>query len=134
MKERKVKLSLSHVAERGQWLLPLELRNLKIAIIYTVVNIRRAISDSVFTRIEPKMQQNDLENKIWDCIVVGAGIEGSNTARYSASLGKKTLCLEQVGHSSLGCQFSSFVAKFTQQNHYLFDLSESKTKRIPSQF
>ncbi len=33
---------------------------------------------------------------IWDCIVVGAGIEGSNAARYSASLGKKTLCLEQV--------------------------------------
>ena len=42
------------------------------------------------------MQQSDLEREIWDCIVVGAGIEGSNTARYSASLGKKTLCLEQV--------------------------------------
>ena len=42
------------------------------------------------------MKENDNQDKIWDCIVVGAGIEGSNTARYSASLGKKTLCLEQV--------------------------------------
>jgi ribulose 1,5-bisphosphate synthetase/thiazole synthase len=42
------------------------------------------------------MQETTKPDKIWDCIVVGAGIEGSNTARYSASLGKKTLCLEQV--------------------------------------
>lgn len=42
------------------------------------------------------MHQSDVENQTWDCIVVGAGIEGSNTARYSASLGKETLCLEQV--------------------------------------
>ena len=47
------------------------------------------------------MQQNGMQDNIWDCIVVGAGIEGSNTARYSASLGKKTLCLEQVCCSQL---------------------------------
>jgi glycerol-3-phosphate dehydrogenase len=45
------------------------------------------------------MKENDVQDKIWDCIVVGAGIEGSNTARYSASLGKKTLCLEQVNRT-----------------------------------
>jgi thioredoxin reductase len=42
------------------------------------------------------MQRSKDGSEIWDCIVVGAGIEGSNAARYSASLGKKTLCLEQV--------------------------------------
>ena len=40
--------------------------------------------------------QSSESDKIWDCIVVGAGIEGSNAARFSASLGKNTLCLEQV--------------------------------------
>ena len=49
-----------------------------------------------FVNILKNMKQSETEIKIWDCIVVGAGIEGSNTARYSASLGKKTLCLEQV--------------------------------------
>lgn len=42
------------------------------------------------------------ETDIWDCIVVGAGIEGSNAARYSALLGKNTLCLEQVIHTIYG--------------------------------
>ena len=40
--------------------------------------------------------ERDNEHRIWNCIVVGAGIEGSNAARFSASLGKTTLCLEQV--------------------------------------
>ena len=60
---------------------------------------------NVIPKIEQKMQQS-LENEIWDCIVVGAGIEGSNTARYSASLGKETLCLEQV------CSSCKLVATF----------------------
>ena len=42
------------------------------------------------------MHRNAHEEKLWDCIVIGAGIEGSNAARYSAKLGKDTLCLEQV--------------------------------------
>lgn len=33
---------------------------------------------------------------VYDVCVIGAGIEGSSTARYSASRGKKTLLLEQV--------------------------------------
>ena len=33
---------------------------------------------------------------LYDICVIGAGIEGSCTARYSASRGKKTLLLEQV--------------------------------------
>ena len=38
----------------------------------------------------------DSEETVYECLVVGAGIEGSCTARYAASHGKKTLCLEQV--------------------------------------
>jgi pyruvate/2-oxoglutarate dehydrogenase complex dihydrolipoamide dehydrogenase (E3) component len=41
------------------------------------------------------MQKGE-SNIVWDCVVVGAGVEGSNAARFSASLGKNTLCLEQV--------------------------------------
>lgn len=37
----------------------------------------------------------DSEETVYECLVVGAGIEGSCTARYAASHGKKTLCLEQ---------------------------------------
>jgi pyruvate/2-oxoglutarate dehydrogenase complex dihydrolipoamide dehydrogenase (E3) component len=44
------------------------------------------------------MHRNAHEEKLWDCIVIGAGIEGSNAARYSAKLGKDTLCLEQVNY------------------------------------
>ena len=35
--------------------------------------------------------------------MVGAGIEGSNAARYSALLGKNTLCLEQVNAILCSC-------------------------------
>ncbi len=49
------------------------------------------------------MDRSDDRGKIWDCIVVGAGIEGSNAARYSASLGKNTLCLEQVNNMCYVC-------------------------------
>jgi glycerol-3-phosphate dehydrogenase len=55
--------------------------------------VDRRISVTKIFRLEMLRSKSD---KIWDCIVVGAGIEGSNTARYSASLGKNTLCLEQV--------------------------------------
>ena len=34
--------------------------------------------------------------ELFDVCVIGAGIEGSSTARYLASRGKKTLLLEQV--------------------------------------
>ena len=33
---------------------------------------------------------------VFDVCVIGAGVEGSSTARYLASRGKKTLLLEQV--------------------------------------
>ena len=48
---------------------------------------------------------------IFDTIVVGAGIEGSCTARYAASLGKKTLCLEQVNILILVHLVKCFVMK-----------------------
>ena len=34
--------------------------------------------------------------EVFDVCVIGAGVEGSSTARYLASIGKKTLLLEQV--------------------------------------
>ena len=37
-------------------------------------------------------------HQIYDCIVIGAGIEGSATAYTSAKLGRKTLLLEQVNY------------------------------------
>ena len=50
---------------------------------------------------------------IYDCVVVGAGIEGSCTARYSASFGKKTLCLEQVCEEGISsCTFKYNFAQF----------------------
>jgi len=33
---------------------------------------------------------------VFDVCVIGAGVEGSSTARYLATRGKKTLLLEQV--------------------------------------
>ena len=33
---------------------------------------------------------------VFDVCVIGAGVEGSSTARYLASIGKNTLLLEQV--------------------------------------
>ena len=42
-----------------------------------------------------KMSKQSQES-VFDCVIVGAGIEGSCTARYAAALGKRTLCLEQV--------------------------------------
>ena len=35
-------------------------------------------------------------HQIYDCVVIGAGVEGSSTAYRSAKLGYKTLLLEQV--------------------------------------
>ena len=34
--------------------------------------------------------------EVFDVCVIGAGVEGSSTARFLASRGKKTLLLEQV--------------------------------------
>ena len=34
--------------------------------------------------------------EVFDVCVIGAGVEGSSTARYLASRGKKALLLEQV--------------------------------------
>lgn len=42
--------------------------------------------------------------EIYDVCVVGAGIEGSSTARYLASRKKKTLLLEQV-HANVFLKF-----------------------------
>jgi 2-polyprenyl-6-methoxyphenol hydroxylase-like FAD-dependent oxidoreductase len=47
-----------------------------------------------FARNNNKM--NNTEFETYDVCVIGAGIEGSSTARYSALRGKKTLLLEQV--------------------------------------
>ena len=77
------------------------------------------------------MQETTKPDKIWDCIVVGAGIEGSNTARYSASLGKKTLCLEQV-LSSFGHCCNTFLVVFNCC--FVVVWSEAETLLISSRF
>ncbi|XP_028400342.1 peroxisomal sarcosine oxidase-like [Dendronephthya gigantea] len=65
-----------------------------------------------------------MENKIWDCIVVGAGIEGSNTARYAASLGKKTLCLEQfpLPHDRGSSHGQSRITRHSYDQKYYADM------------
>ncbi|CAB3983049.1 peroxisomal sarcosine oxidase-like [Paramuricea clavata] len=70
------------------------------------------------------MEETMEPDKIWDCIVVGAGIEGSNTARYSASLGKKTLCLEQfpLPHSRGSSHGQSRITRHSYDKKYYADM------------
>ena len=52
----------------------------------------RDIERTLGTRLGTNMASAD----VFDVCVVGAGVEGSSTARYLASRGRKTLLLEQV--------------------------------------
>ncbi|CAB4014777.1 peroxisomal sarcosine oxidase [Paramuricea clavata] len=65
------------------------------------------------------MHRNEHEGKLWDCIVIGAGIEGSNAARYSAKLGKDTLCLEQfpLPHSRGSSHGQSRIIRHSHNLH-----------------
>lgn len=64
-----------------------------------------------------------IEN-VFDCLVVGAGIEGSCTARYAASFGKKTLCLEQfpIPHDRGSSHGQSRITRHSYEQSYYADM------------
>ena len=52
-----------------------------------------------------------MAGEVYDVCVIGAGIEGSSTARYLASRRKKTLLLEQVWKHGLFSELACCVGR-----------------------
>ncbi|XP_072047430.1 peroxisomal sarcosine oxidase-like [Amphiura filiformis] len=63
-------------------------------------------------------------NQIYDCIVIGAGIEGSSTAFRSAKLGYKTLLLEQfcLPHSRGSSHGPSRIIRYAHNELYYAEM------------
>ena len=72
-------------------------------------------------QVYTKMETVDL----FDVCVVGAGVEGSSTARYLASRGKRTLLLEQViANLAKNCVDSKHKQMLTRETCMFLNFSD----------